>query len=140
MRDDPIARRHANGRDIDCHGFWRRLGGRFFLFLAVYPWVVAVLQTAAWIYRQSATPFGTLPPFLDNLLHSNWARDVGEAVILVLCLPGIFLLPVGLIWWVMAWNAYEKGLLSGRFCLVCSVLFFGGIAAIFLVPGLLARL
>jgi len=142
MRDDPIARRNANHRSIDCPGFWRRFGSRFFLFLAVYPWVVVVVLFACKMYRLRITRFGflTLPPSIDNLLYSDWLREIGEVAVAALCLPALFLFPVGLVWWVMAWNACEKGFVSGRFCLVCSVLFFGGIAAIFLVPGLLARL
>ena len=140
---NPIDQRHANGCGLACSVFWRRIGGKFAIFLAAYPWLVTAAIFAEdhvrWILMswQGRTPFGaTLPPVFDNLLEPGWILAIAQAMILAVYISAIFLFPAGLIWCERMWGAWRKGFASGRLWLGCTILGFGGflVLAALIVP------
>jgi len=101
----------------------RQVGGKFALFLAVYPWVtmaVGFTYIALQGYaRPGQTPFGF---------------RVMEKLVMALLAVGIFLLfPVGLVWWVGTLVAWRRGFVSGWLFLACTVLGFGGAVILFVI-------
>jgi len=114
MRNDPIARRHANHRDIACPMFWRRFGVWVALLLAVNPWIAAPLILVA-----------------DNLANNRWIGEFRDLVMPAL-LVSVFLLLSGLAWFGTMLAAWRNGCVNGWLFCVCLILGFGGIVAVFL--------
>jgi len=134
MIRNPIDQRHANRRDVDCPVFWRRVGGKIALFFAMYPWVTVIVCSAEVVVRRNPTLFGsTLPPILGNLLTPAFL----EMAALALVVPGMLLFLVGGAWWGITLSAWRRGFVSGWLWLVCTILGFGGTAALLVIPVLL---
>jgi len=136
---NPIDQRHANARDIGCPVFWRRVGGLFALFLAVYPWVTAaaiLAQITVRTYLRNRMPFCLpLSPTINNLLSSNTALvyKVVDAASSMLIITGMFLFLVGPVLCVKILTAWQNGFVNGWLLLICAVLASVGTAFLGLV-------
>jgi len=63
-------------------------------------------------------------------------REIGETLMAVLLVSGVFLFPVGLIWCGLMMGAWRQGLVKGWLWIACAILGFGGTAAFVLVAWL----
>ena len=143
---NPVHQRHENRRDTACPVFWRRFGNRFALFLAAYPWIVAVIFMAGYVVRlirRGQMPrWVPIPVALHDFLtskHFNQILEIGEVLAVISFILGIFLFLIGLVWFGLMLGAWRHGLVSGWLWIACAFLGFGGAGVVFQAVGLFAR-
>jgi len=126
MADDPIAQRAANRKGHVCPIFWRQFGGRFALFLGLYPWIVTASFLAWKVYRKWVQQILPTP-------HASVIGDYMEILHWTLYVLGVLLFHVGLIWLGMTHDAWKRGFVSDRLFSACIALGFGGVFIVLVV-------
>ena len=123
MIRNPIDRRHANRKDTGCPVFWRRIGIPVAWFLALYPWAIAVCSIVFVFIGRRYFPGLDIDMTNPALISARWPLLVFWAIlwllIEILRIGGMFLLPVGVVWFILMAVAVRRGLVRTRTFIAC---------------------
>ena len=120
---NPISRRHMNRTGFGCPVFWRRIGIPAAWFFALYPWTILACHFVFVFLDRRYFMYLSFDMMNPELISARWPLLAFWAILWhlaqVLYIGGLFLLPVGVVWFILMAAAVRRGLVRARTFAAC---------------------